>query len=153
MTSPIAIAFLISIVISVPCWGQDDVTGITDSIAREGKKLYSSEKASWDGTDIFLNNFKDQRSNIGGYFSYSGENSVTCVFFSREEHPKVLARIAFDTTYDPSKTAIDTTNKNFTGFESDIYNLRKSAVGVINADTFFKSYKNTNFNLIPLIDG
>src|SRR5689334_25137465 len=72
----------------------------TDAIVSEGKAMYRSEMASWYGTDIFVEKFKYQRNNIGGYFSYvTANNMASCVFFSKEEKPKVLATITFDSTY------------------------------------------------------
>ena len=36
-------------------------------VVEEGIRLYKSEMASWHGTDLFLERYKD-RENIGGYF-------------------------------------------------------------------------------------
>jgi hypothetical protein len=66
-----------------------------DSIAIEGKALYSSEWASWYGTDIFLEKFKNKRSLIGGYLSYETKEAIKNVFFGKGENPDVLATIAF----------------------------------------------------------
>lgn len=48
---------------------------------------------------------------------------------------------------------MDNTEREFTSFENDIYTIRKTALALINKDTLFKTYKNTNLNLIPLIEG
>src|SRR4051812_33621350 len=84
------------ILISIFTFGQVDLSHIKDSILKEGKKLYRSEFASWYGTDIFLENYKGQRNNIGGYFSYADNENEVCVFFSNEDSPKVLGTITFD---------------------------------------------------------
>src|SRR5689334_9378884 len=53
---------------------QEDDNNRADSIGArivdEGKQLYRSEMASWYGTDVFLEQFKE-RDKIGGYFSYT----------------------------------------------------------------------------------
>lgn len=108
--------------------------------------------ASWHGTDVFLERFKDEKANIGGYFSYSEKNFIKCVFFSKEEHPKVLGTISFDSTYNIDKAGVDGTRRDFTSIEMDIYSIRKTALNIINSDTLFKTYQNTNLNLIPLVD-
>jgi hypothetical protein len=125
---------------------------ITDSIVAEGKKLYRSEMASWYGTDIFVERFADQRSNAGGYFSYTENELTKCIFFSKGETPKVLATITFDSTYNVKTARVDNSQRNFTPVENDLYTIRKLALQDINTDTLYKSYKNTNLNLIPLIN-
>jgi hypothetical protein len=133
-------------------FGQDELDKVTDSILLEGKKLYMSEMASWHGTDIFLERFKDQRANIGGYFSYSEANLIKCIFFSKGEDPEVLGTISFDNTYNSEKAVVNGNRRDFTIMEMDIYSIRKAALSVINSDTLFRTYKNTNLNIIPLIE-
>lgn len=123
------------------------------AIVDEGKKLYKSEMASWYGTDIFYEKFPDKQKDIGGYFSYSDQNIVKCIFFSNASKPKVMVTISFDSTYNIKAAKIENTQREFTPYENEIYLIRKEAMNVILSDTLFKLYKNTNFNLIPLIDG
>jgi hypothetical protein len=60
----------------------------------------------------------------------------------------------FDSTYNLKTAKIDLTERDFTSYENDIYQMRKLALTEINADrTLFKNYENANLNLIPLIDG
>lgn len=108
--------------------------------------------ASWYGTDLFLENYKD-RANVGGYFSYSENEVAKCVFFSKADKPKVIGTISFDSTYNTKTAKIDLTERDFTPNENDLYAIRKIALVTINSDTLFKTYKNTNLNLIPLING
>ncbi|MBL0063424.1 MAG: hypothetical protein IPP38_00045 [Bacteroidetes bacterium] len=123
------------------------------SVVDEGKKLYKSEMASWYGTDVFLAKFPDKRESIGGYFSYADGEVEKCLFFSNATAPKVLAIISFDSTFNVKTAKVDNTEREFTSFENDIYTTRKTALALINKDTLFKTYKNTNLNLIPLIEG
>ena len=125
-------------------FGQDNPTERAQPIVAEGKRLFRSEMASWYGTDLFLENYKD-RPNVGGYFSYSNNDTATCTFFSKADKPKVLGTISFDSTYNTKTAKIDLTERYFTTNESDIYEIRKVALSTINSDTLFKKYKNTNF--------
>jgi hypothetical protein len=126
--------------------------GVTDSIVAEGKRLYRSEMASWYGTDIFVEKFKEQRNNLGGYFSYADNDKTNCVFYSNADDPQVIATVVFDSTYTVATAQVDGTTRALTPFEKDMYLIRKTAMEIINADTLFKSYKNTTLNLIPLIE-
>lgn len=122
-----------------------------DDIVTEGKILYALEMASWHGTDVFMEKLAPRRENLGGYFSYSGGNRHTCIFFSRSDTPQVLAAITFDDNFDPAQAAIDSAARTFTAQEQDIYLLRKATLAEINRDTVFRHYNNTNLNPIPLI--
>lgn len=123
------------------------------AIVAEGKKLYRSEMASWYGTDVVLEHLKEKTDHIGGYFSYEQQDSAYCLFFTREETPKVLAVVAFDSTYKLANSKLNTNQRDFTRHENDIYIIRKKALAVVRNDTLFKTYKNSSLNLIPLITG
>jgi hypothetical protein len=131
---------------------QTDVKAITDSIVAEGKRLYRSEMASWYGTDIFTEKFKDQLSNTEGYLSYANKDMTTCIFFSKGDKPEVLATINFDSTYNVATAKTDATHRAFTKQENDLYVIRQTALHEINIDhELFKSYEKSNLNLIPII--
>jgi hypothetical protein len=130
-------------------YGQDDAE--QRAVTAEGKLLYRSEMASWYGTDIFLEKFPEKRQIIGGYFSYADGDVEKCLFFSNTSIPKVLATISFDSTYNTRTAKVDNTFRNFTSFENDLYTIRKTTLELISTDSLFKTYRNTNFNLIPLI--
>jgi len=140
------------IIIKLYAFGQPNPTQEAQPIVQEGKKLYKSEMASWYGTDLFLENYTN-KDNIGGYFSYNENDTAKCIFFSREEKPKVIGTILFDSTYNTKKASMNLTEREFSKNEFDLYEIRKLALSEINTDTMFKSYKNTSFNLIPLITG
>lgn len=124
----------------------------TDSIVAEGKSMYRSEMASWYGTDIFLEKFKDQQNNIGGYFSYvTANNMASCLFFSKGDDPKVLVSITFDSTYNLDAAKADGAQREFLPNEKELYIIRKKAYDLISEDTLFKSYENTKLNLVPMI--
>lgn len=136
------------------CIWKKNPTEEAEPIVAEGKLLYKSEMASWNGTDLFLENYKD-RENIGGYFSYTDNNIAKCVFFSKAEKPKVIGTISFDSTYKVKTSKTDLTERDFTQTENDLYQIRKIALDELNTNTdgLFKFYQNTNPNIIPLING
>lgn len=141
--------------LSLSAFGQDedDPTGRAQPIVAEGKRLYRSERASWLGTDLFLEAYKD-RANIGGYFSYAEGDLTKCIFFSKsDEKPRVIGTISFDSSYNTQTARLDLAERDFTPNESDLYAIRKVAKAAIASDTLFKTYKNTNLNLVPLISG
>jgi hypothetical protein len=142
----------INLTFCIIAFGQDKIEKATSAIVDEGKQLYKSEMASWYGTDIFLEKFGDRRENIGGYFSYTNNGVSKCIFFSKSETPKVIGTISFDSTYNVNTAKADGSERDFTTNELDLYTIRKIALAEINSDTLFKTYKNTNLNLIPLID-
>jgi hypothetical protein len=138
--------------LSLHVLGQNNPTAEAQPIVPEGKLLYKSEMASWYGTDLFVENYKD-RDNIGGYFSYSDNEFAKCIFFSKADKPRVIGTITFDSTYNTRTANLSLTERDFTTTENDLYEIRKLALAEINADTLFRTYKNTNLNLIPLING
>lgn len=138
--------------LSLSVSGQTNPTAEAQPIVAEGKLLYKSEMASWYGTDLFLENYKN-RENVGGYFSYTSSNVSTCVFFSKDDKPKIIGTISFDSTYNTKTADVNLTVRNFTEIENDLYEIRKLALAEIGSDTLFKSYNNSNLNLIPLING
>lgn len=144
----------ILILLSLNVLGQKNTSGETESIVDEGKLLYKSEKASWAGTDLFLENYKN-KENIGGYISYIDKDIAKCIFFSKAENPKVIGTISFDSTYNNKLAKINLSERDFTQNELDLYLIRKITLDemIANTDSFFKFYENTNPNLIPIING
>lgn len=131
-------------------FGQGNPTEEAQPLVAEGKLLYKSEMASWYGTDLFLENYKN-RENIGGYFSYSENDLSKCIFFSKSASPKVIGTISFDSTYNVKTAKIDLIERELTPNENDLFVIRQIALSAANSDTLFKRYKNTNLNFIPLI--
>jgi len=110
---------LIFTILSVHVLGQDDPTVATQPIVAEGKLLYKSEMASWYGTDLFLEKYKD-RSAIGGYFSYQDQDLSKCIFFSRTERPRVIGTISFDSTHNLQTAIVDMSERDFSKTEQDL---------------------------------
>lgn len=144
------IIYFLLLLICIKTYSQN-TEKLTKPIIEEGKRLYKSEMSSWHGTDLFLAKYQN-RDNIGGYFSYTHNDENTNVFFSKSETPKIIGTIKFDDTFNLEKANIDLTERNLTEGENEIYLLRNKALNIIQNDTIFKTYQNTNLNLIPLID-
>ena len=138
--------------ISITTFAQSKLDKEIAIILEEGKLLYNSEIASWYGTDIFLEVYKE-REKIGGYFSYTDSNNLSkCIFFSKEDKPKVIGAINFESTIKLETAKADLKVREFTKNELELYKLRKEALTIIYSDTIFKTYSNTNFNVIPIIN-
>jgi hypothetical protein len=142
----------ISLTFCIVTFGQDKFAKKTSVIVEEGRKLYKSEMASWYGTDIFLEKYIDHKENIGGYFSYTENDTSICVFFAKGNIPSVIGTMSFDSTYNILTARTDLTERTFTSKELELYIIRKKALEAINDDTLFKTFNNTNLNLIPIID-
>lgn len=132
------------------CLGQSSIDKETTAILEEGKILYKSEMASWYGSDIFMEKYSEKEK-VGGYLSYTDSDISTCIFFSKDENPKVLGTINFDTTFKIETATTDFVERALTQNELALYKIRTEALRVINSDTLYKTYKNSNLNLIPLI--
>jgi hypothetical protein len=131
-------------------FGQVSLSHVADSILAEGKRLYASERTSWDGTDLFLAKFKD-REKLGGYFSYADKDTSRCIFYSKDQSPQVLGSVAFDSSRATCRARVDLAPRKFTPTEQTYYLIRSKALALIKTDTFFKTYAHTDLNLIPLI--
>jgi hypothetical protein len=122
-------------------------------IIAEGKLLYYSEMASWHGNDLFFEKYKNADA-VGGYFSYGDSGFVKCIFYSNADRPKVIGSVRFDTTYAIDAAILDLKERDFTSIEKELYLLRENTLNEMDRDTsFFKSYPNTDLNLVPLING
>jgi hypothetical protein len=144
--------FTFLILISISSYGQGKIEKLKNQVLKEGFLLYESEKASWHGSDFFLEKFTD-RSKIGGYVSYTDGNNPKCVFFSKEDNNKVIGTITFDANFNLSNVTTDLTERPVSDLEKEYLDLRVKAYDRINNDTIFKHYKNTNYNIVPLISG
>lgn len=140
----------IFLVLSIGVHSQKDLNSKIAEIVREGKTLYKSEMASWYGTDLFVEKYKEHE-NIGGYFSYSEGETSKCIFFSKDENPKVIGTITFDNTYNIKTAKSELEERGFSQNEKDLYSIRTKALNALNTDTIFKRYQNSNLNLIPII--
>lgn len=132
---------------------RERIDQMTDSIQKEGKALYRSEWASWYGTDIFMEKYKDKQDLIGGYISYETPTGLNNVFFTKDSAPKAIATISFGNDFNSANYKLDTTARMLNKMEMRYVTIRRKAIERIYADTTFKHYKNANLNPVPMIDG
>lgn len=125
---------LLIIFIGITAFGQSNLDKETAKIVDEGKMLYNSEMASWYGTDIFIELYKNSE-NIGGYFSYTDNDVPKCIFFSKDKKPKVIGTINFEPKIKLETAKADLKEREFTKNELDYYELRKEAMNIIYSDT------------------
>jgi hypothetical protein len=128
----------------------------SDEILSEGKLLYRLEKAAWQSTDHFLENFPNKKNSTGGYLSYEGlDGFIYPIFFSRSKNPEILARYRFEASSIPTIISVDIENTIPSANESDLITIRQTALDIVhaNSDGFFTTYENASLNPIPLILG
>jgi hypothetical protein len=123
-------------------------------VLKEGQLMYRLEKASWYGTDELLAKYPGKKEKIGGYLSYAGDDSfIYNIFFDKKDNNKIIARFRFDSLPRQTPVFADTTSHTATQKEKDLIAIRQDALERVNSniDNFFKFYKNTSYNFIPLI--
>ncbi|HFG0578710.1 hypothetical protein LIS90_11910 [Flavobacterium psychrophilum] len=133
-------------------FGQSKTEKETSKIVEEGRMLYKSEMASWFGTDIFIEKYKEKEK-IGGYLSYSENDISRCIFYSKGEKPKVIGTMDFDLTFKIENAKTELSERELTKTEFDLFEMKTIALKIVNSDTIFKRYENSNLNLIPIING
>jgi hypothetical protein len=79
---------------------------------------------------------------------------VYTIFFGQNISDRILIRFEFDSIPIKIPLSIDTVFTTATQDETDLIKIRQDALGRINtnADKFFSFYKNTSYNIIPLIN-
>lgn len=144
-----------------------------DKIIEEGKMLFNTEISSWYGSEIFQENYKGDKSKVGGYFSYysKDKNQFINVFYSNDNSPKIIHTIRFQNESQDIEASKKNTNKeninketvnkdnvkkesivrDMTDFENDLFIMRKKTLDLMPKDTIFKNYDNTNINVIPFV--
>ncbi len=120
-------------------------------ITEQGIFLYKLEKGAWLGTDLFFEKFGEKKNLLGGYVTYPDKKNTKVVFYSNEKSPKVIATILFDESFDLKKVKLDTKERNLTKNENDLRLLREKSLFETRTNSTFEFYKNTGFNIIPII--
>lgn len=134
-------------------FAKKDLLKIAAEIEAEGKMLYRLEKASWHGTDLFMEKYP-YRDNIGGYFSYVDNDTPKCIFVSKASNPQVIGTVIFNKDFDLQQANVILSGRALSPVEQDIFDLRKAALDAMKTEAFKMSYfKNTNPNVIPVVKG
>lgn len=134
-------------------YSEKELAKIAKEIQKEGLLLYRYEAASWYGTDIFMNEFPGDKDKIGGYFSYDDGEQTKCVFISKADVPDVIGTITFDSAFTAHDGKIDLSVRHLTEREKELLLLRQKTSLAMQADTVFRYYKETSFNVVPVIEG
>lgn len=124
---------------------------LAKEIEEEGKYLYRLELAAWYGSEIFKENYDGERA-IGGYFTYIDSKTPKCLFFSKEEKPRVIGVVSFGDIKIIETATIDFKVRDFKKDERELFVIRQKALEEIKQDSLFKNYTNANLNLIPTIN-
>lgn len=148
-----SLVLLSGLLISSAAFAKKDLVKIAAEIEAEGMMLYRLEKASWHGTDLFLEKYP-YRDNVGGYFSYMDQDTPKCIFVAKTSDPQVIGTIIFNKDFDLEQAKVIMTGRALTPIEQDIFELRKAAFDAMKTEAFKMSYfKNTNPNIIPVVRG
>ena len=148
-----SLVLLSGLLISSAAFAKKDLVKIAAEIEAEGMMLYRLEKASWHGTDLFLEKYP-YRDNVGGYFSYLDQDTPKCIFVAKTADPQVIGTIIFNKDFDLQQAKVIMTGRALSPVEKDIFELRKAALAAMKTEAFKMSYfKNTNPNVIPVIRG
>ena len=133
---------------------QNKLAKVQNEILEEAYELYYLESASWHGTDILTSQYEPLLEKLGGYLSYKDGEQYACIFWGRENKDEIILKISFTDPRDP-KSAEVSQNLTATEAEKDLIGLRIAAKEIVNnnTDKFFKFYRGSNLNIIPIIDG
>ncbi|MDR3712408.1 MAG: hypothetical protein P4L51_06305 [Puia sp.] len=140
------------LLLSTTSLGQTNYSRIADSIHTEGLKLYFSEKASWEGSDLFFAEYPLLKSHYGGYFSYTVGDTTRCVILTNDTPTRRLVIFYFPNGKS-QPTSEDAHATDLNPQEREYLALKKTAIDWVRQDTFFRSYLRTTLNFVPLIDG
>lgn len=137
---------------SAHLFAQDVLEKQKQELIEESGKLYRSERASWLASDILMEKYATT-SKIGGYVSYEYGDQVISIFVSKGDKPNVLFEVSFPSENVSTKKAkVNQEERAMTAVESNFFNLRNAGMESIYSDSTINWYKNTNFNVVPLID-
>jgi len=142
--------FIASAAVSNLC-AQNEKPTPQSLVLAEGKTLYRLEKAAWNGTDLMRAELPDEMGKVGGYATYPDGSDTHCVFFAQDSVGTILADFTFDSTFAINTATLDRVRQYPTAEELRLRTLRSKAISHINSDTLFKTYKNSNLNIVPMV--
>jgi hypothetical protein len=130
---------------------QDEAPTPQSLVLAEGRALYRLEKAAWVGTDLMRAEFPDEMGKVGGYATYPDGPNTHCVFFAKDSATTILADFSFDSTFASNTATVDRIRQYPTEKELRLRTLRSRAIAHMSTDTIFKTYKNSNLNIVPMV--
>lgn len=147
-----SLIYMLLVTMCFTCLAQADWQQQAQKNAAEGKLLYKAEMAAWYGSDLFVDKCRNKKEKSGGYIAYTDSNNISkCIYYSKGETPVVLATISFTKEFALHAAKVDTFTRPFTNYENQLYVLRKKTQELINSDTLFKVFRNTNRKITPLL--
>lgn len=126
----------------------------TKKIENEGILLYRLEKASWYASDLLMDTYDLLIDSAGGYVSYVNDNDeVVTVIYDKKDPSLILLRFTFDKIPQPEPKNTEPIPSEATPIEKDLISIRQLVMKEMesNLDNFFRFYKKTQPNVIPLI--
>ncbi|XLS30647.1 hypothetical protein ACJD0Z_07425 [Flavobacteriaceae bacterium M23B6Z8] len=115
-------------------------------------ELYKSESASWQSTDLLLEQHKNLLASVKGYISYN-EGEVTKSIYYGGNHEKVFFQVTFkDLLKFRNLYEIDTVVREITPFEKRLISVRELARMNMsqNVGDIFTTYQKTSINFVPV---
>ncbi len=130
------------------------VTPDHQRVIDEGKLLYRLEAAGWRATDRMIVNQGARRDSVGGYVAFADGENLRVITYSRYDSSKVMSVFVMNREFDEGSMLVDNITRKAQPREQALIDLRIRALRDVAFDTthFFKHYRNTHFNLIPIID-
>lgn len=123
-------------------------------IESEGVLLYRLEKASWYASDLLMDTYDLLIDSAGGYVSYVNDNDeVVTVIYDKEDPSLILLRFTFDQIPQPEPKNTEPIPSEATPIEKELISIRQLVMQEMesNNDNFFRFYRKTQPNVVPLI--
>ena len=131
----------------------DPIAGMKQRALNLADKMYRSELASWNSSDIVQNDLKDKIPNLGGYLSYNKGDETIAIYYDDSEEKKVI----FEVTYANIKNFKNLFESNNverapTAFELRLIKAREYCQELVYNDKeeYFKHYSQTAYNFVTL---
>jgi len=130
------------------------ITPEQQRVLEEGKLLYQLEAAGWRATDRMILNQGARRDSVGGYVAFKDGENLRVITYSKFDSSKVMSVFVMNRDLDEGSMIVDNLTRKAQPREQALIDLRMRAVRDVAFDTshFFKHYRNTHFNVIPIID-
>lgn len=130
------------------------VTPEHQRVIDEGRMLYQLEAAGWRATDRMIMNQGARRDSVGGYVAFKDGENLRVITYNKFDSSVVMSVFVMNRELDEGSMIVDNVSRKAQPREQVLINLRIRALRDVAFDTthFYKHYRNTHFNLIPIID-
>ncbi len=130
------------------------VTPDHQRVIDEGRMLYQLEAAGWRATDRMIMNQGARRDSVGGYVAFKDGENLRVITYNKFDSSVVMSAFVMNRELDEGSMIVDNISRKALAKEQALIDLRIRALREVAFDTtrFYKHYRNTHFNLIPMID-